>query len=233
MSVFREVGVIISQLSYNNQGLAATGCYEADDPGITRFGHEVIGEMNRVGMIIDMSHSSERSTLEAIDISRRPITISHANPQFFRDCLRNKSRNVITALANKGGMLGLSLYSPHLPEGAACSIDSFCQMIEELTSLIGIDQVGIGSDLVTDQPLSVLNWMRSGRWASDDTDTGGCTPDLSWPDPVPWFRDNRGLHNLGEALLQRGFSEQDVYKILGNNWHRFISEQMVQEEVVS
>ncbi len=79
------------QLSYNNQSLLATGCYEENDPGITRFGKQVIQEMNRVGMVIDMSHSAERSTLEAIDLSQRPIAITHANPTFFHDALRNKS----------------------------------------------------------------------------------------------------------------------------------------------
>ncbi|HCL94540.1 MAG TPA: peptidase M19, partial [Gammaproteobacteria bacterium] len=71
------------QLSYNNQSLLATGCYESDDPGITRMANQVIAEMNRVGLVIDMSHSAERSTLEAIEASSRPIAITHANPSFW------------------------------------------------------------------------------------------------------------------------------------------------------
>ena len=85
------------QLSYNNQSLLATGCYEAEDPGITRMGRQVIAEMNRVGLVVDMSHSAERSTLEAIEISERPIAISHANPHFWHAARRNKSDEVLRA----------------------------------------------------------------------------------------------------------------------------------------
>ena len=80
------------QLTYNNQSLLATGCYEDEYNGLTRMGKEVVKEMNRVGMIIDMSHSSERSTIEAIEYSSKPITISHANPSFWHKAKRNKSK---------------------------------------------------------------------------------------------------------------------------------------------
>src|SRR5699024_11792709 len=80
VGAFRRLGMLVMQLTYNNQSPLATGCYEQSDAGITRFGREVIHEMTRVGMVIDMSHSAERSTLEAIETSSRPIVISHANP---------------------------------------------------------------------------------------------------------------------------------------------------------
>ncbi len=83
IEICHTLGVRFMQLSYNNQSLLATGCYEAEDPGITRFGRQAIAEMNRVGMVIDMSHSAERSTLEAIEISARPIAITHANPHWW------------------------------------------------------------------------------------------------------------------------------------------------------
>ena len=83
VEIVHTLGARFMQLSYNNQSLLATGCYEADDPGITRMGRQVIKEMNRVGLVVDMSHSAERSTLEAIDISERPIAITHANPAFW------------------------------------------------------------------------------------------------------------------------------------------------------
>ena len=94
------------QLTYNNQSLLATGCYEAEDPGVTRMGRQVIREMNRVGLVVDMSHSAERSTLEAIEISERPIAITHANPAFWHPARRNKSDEVLCALGQTGGMLG-------------------------------------------------------------------------------------------------------------------------------
>tara|TARA_B000000477_G_scaffold19214_1_gene16531 strand:- start:1923 stop:2480 length:558 start_codon:yes stop_codon:yes gene_type:complete len=78
VEVCHQLGVRFMQLTYNNQSLLGTGCYEENDPGITRMGKQVIKEMNRVGLVVDMSHSAERSTLEAIEISERPIAITHA-----------------------------------------------------------------------------------------------------------------------------------------------------------
>lgn len=106
VEICHMLGIRFMQLSYNNQSLLATGCYEAMDPGITRMGRQVIKEMNRVGLVVDMSHSAERSTLEAIEISERPIAITHANPKSWHPALRNKSDDVLRALAASGGMLG-------------------------------------------------------------------------------------------------------------------------------
>jgi membrane dipeptidase len=121
------LGARFMQLSYNNQSLLATGCYEAEDPGITRMGKQVIKEMNRVGLVIDMSHSAERSTLKAIEISERPIAITHANPASWHPALRNKSDTVLKALTESGGMLGFSLYPHHLKDKSACTLESFCR----------------------------------------------------------------------------------------------------------
>ncbi len=129
VEILHTLGARFMQLSYNNQSLLATGCYEAEDPGITRMGRQVIKEMNRVGMVIDMSHSAERSTLEAIELSERPIAITHANPTSWHPALRNKSDVVLKALARSGGMLGFSLYPHHLKEKSNCTLESFCEMV--------------------------------------------------------------------------------------------------------
>ena len=120
VGVLRSMGLAIMQLTYNNQSLLATGCYEESDSGVTRFGRQVIKEMNQVGMIVDMSHSAEKSTLEAIDISSRPICISHANPFTSCKAKRNKSNEVIKKLISRGGFLGFSLYPFHLPSFEKC-----------------------------------------------------------------------------------------------------------------
>ena len=104
-----QLGCRFMQLTYNNQSLLATGCYEKKDSGVTNFGREVIKEMNKVGIVIDMSHSAEQSTLDAIDISEKPIAITHANPSFWHEAKRNKSNVVLKKLSESGGMLGLSL----------------------------------------------------------------------------------------------------------------------------
>ena len=109
VEILKNQGVLFMQLTYNNQSLLATGCYEQRDSGITRMGKEVIKEMNRVKMIIDMSHSAEFSTLEAIELSESPIVVSHANPLFWHKGLRNKSDDVLKALNESGGMIGFSL----------------------------------------------------------------------------------------------------------------------------
>jgi len=114
VQILHELRVRIMQLSYNDQSLLATGCYEDRDSGITRFGREVIIEMNRVGMVVDMSHSAEHSTLEAIDISSRPSAITHANPSDFHAAMRNKSGEVLREFGRSGGILRVSLYPFHL-----------------------------------------------------------------------------------------------------------------------
>ena len=111
-----NLGCRFMQLTYNNQSLLATGCYEKNDSGVTNFGREVIKEMNRVGIVIDMSHSAEKSTLDAIDISEKPIAITHANPSFWHAAKRNKSSELLKDLSDSGGILGLSLYPHHLTD---------------------------------------------------------------------------------------------------------------------
>lgn len=221
VQVMHELGARIMQLSYNNQSPLATGCYEKEDSGITRFGKEAIKEMNRVGMVIDMSHSGERSTLEAMELSQRPIAITHANPSFFHDALRNKSDTVLRALGNSGGMLGFSLYPFHLKNGSQCTLEDFCQMISDTADMIGIDNIGIGSDLCLQWDYSRLEWMRSGRWTFA-TDYGeGSAQDQTWPEQPTWFRDSSDIMNIAEGLTQQGFASNDIDKVMGNNWLRF------------
>ncbi len=221
VEIVHTLGARFMQLSYNNQSLLATGCYETDDPGITRFGRQVIREMNRVGLVVDMSHSAQRSTLEAIELSERPIAITHANPHWWEPALRNKSDEVLAALAGSGGMLGFSLYPHHLRGKSECSLESFCEMVARAAERYGIGHLGLGSDLCQDQPDSVVAWMRNGRW-SRDTDYGeGSAAAPGFPDQPAWFRDNGGFVNLAAGLRAVGFSEEEVARIMGQNWLEF------------
>lgn len=217
VEIWHALGVRFMQLSYNNQSLLASGCYEPEDRGITRMGREVIKEMNRVGLVIDMSHSGERSTREAIDLSARPIAITHANPHAWHPVARNKSDDMLRALAMSGGMLGFSLYTHHLKGGVDCGLADFCAMAARAAELMGVDHIGIGSDLTQDQPDSVVEWMRSGRWTK-------ASGSASFPPPPPWFKDNSGFANLQAGLRAAGFSAEDCGKILGGNWLRFFAE---------
>ena len=124
-----QLGCRFMQLTYNNQSLLATGCYERNDSGVTNFGREVIKEMNRVGIVIDMSHSAEKSTLDAIEISEKPIAITHANPSFWHAAKRNKSSELLKILNDSGGILGLSLYPHHLKNNTNCTLENFCELV--------------------------------------------------------------------------------------------------------
>ncbi|PRY73138.1 dipeptidase [Halomonas ventosae] len=218
VAVMRRLGLLIMQLTYNNQSLLACGCYESEDSGITRFGRQVIREMNRVGMVIDMSHSAERSTLEAIELSERPVIISHANPEFFHPAKRNKSNRVLAAIAECDGLLGFSAYPFHLKDGPDCTLEAYCEMIARTVDLMGIDHVGLGTDLCQAQPVSVLEWMRNGRWSKEMDYGEGSAGNAGWPRPLPWLRDSRDFPNLVDGLRQRGFDEAEVERIMGRNW---------------
>ena len=221
VEILHRLGGRFMQLSYNNQSLLATGCYEENDPGITRMGKEVIKEMNRVGMVVDMSHSSERSTFEAMELSSRPIVISHANPSFWHPAKRNKSDEIIKELSNSNGMLGFSLYPHHLNNSSQCSLEDFCSMIARTADLIGIDHIGFGSDLCQDQPDSIVEWMRVGKWTKEIDYGEGSASNPGFPDMPDWFRDNRDWHNIIEGLKKHGFSNDEINKIKGENWLSF------------
>lgn len=216
-----HMGARIMQLSYNNQSLLATGCYENGDSGITRFGKVAIKEMNRLGMVIDMSHSAELSTIEAIEISERPIAITHANPSSFHDALRNKSDTVLKNLSQSEGMLGVSLYPFHLANGSACTLEDFCNMIYDTAELMGIDHIGIGSDLCLNWDYTILEWMRSGRWSLTPDYGEGTATQPTWPKQPAWFENNLGFQNIIDGLKATKFSDEDIKKIMGGNWYNF------------
>ena len=221
VEIVHTLGACFMQLTYNNQSLLASGCYEAVDSGITRMGRQVIKEMNRVGLVIDMSHSAERSTLEAIDLSARPIAITHANPHAWAPALRNKTDTVIKALAARGGMFGFSLYPHHLKDKSDCTLQSFCEMVARLTDLVGVDHLGIGSDLCQDQPDSVVEWMRMGRYTKEIDYGEGSSANPGFPPMPAWFQDSRDFETIEDGLSAVGFNAPDVAKLMGENWLRF------------
>ena len=224
VEIVHTLGARFMQLTYNNQSLLATGCYEAEDPGVTRMGREVIREMNRVGLVVDMSHSAERSTLEAAEISERPIVVTHANPHRWHPALRNKSDAVMKALAESGGMLGFSMYPHHLDGGGNCTLESFCTMIARTAEQMGVDHIALGSDLCQDQPDSVVEWMRVGRWTKQIDYGEGSAAAPGFPDMPEWFGGNADFSNIESGLRAVGFDETDVHKVMGNNWLKFFEE---------
>ncbi|OUR75442.1 peptidase M19 [Alphaproteobacteria bacterium 46_93_T64] len=230
IEICHTLGVRFMQLTYNNQSLLATGCYEEVDTGVTRFGRQVIAEMNRVGLVVDMSHSGDLSTLQAIEISERPIAITHANPSDWHPALRNKSDEVIKALTQSGGMMGFSLYPHHLKGKSACSLNDFCQMIAHAADRYGVEHFGIGSDLCQDQPDEIVTWMRNGRWSKKLDYGEGSAAAAGFPPELGWFDNNGHFSNISHGLGDVGFSSDEVSAIMGGNWLRFY-EQSFEPEV--
>jgi microsomal dipeptidase-like Zn-dependent dipeptidase len=216
-----EHGCKFMQLTYNNQSLLATGCYEKNDSGVTNFGKEAIKEMNRVGIVIDMSHSAEKSTFDAIEISEKPIAITHANPSFWYKAIRNKSNDLLKTLASSGGMLGLSLYPHHLKDGSNCTLENFCEMAAKTAEIMGVKNIGIGSDLCINHPDSVVEWMRNGTWTKTKNYGEGSKNKPGFPKQPDWFLDARGFKNLETGLKKIGFNDNEINGILGNNWYNF------------
>ena len=216
-----DLGCRFMQLTYNNQSLLATGCYENVDSGVTNFGREVIKEMNRLGLVIDMSHSAEKSTIDAIEISEKPIAITHANPSFWHAAKRNKSNKLLKILSDNKGILGLSLYAHHLKDGTDCTLESFCEMTAKTAEIIGTEKIGIGSDLCLNQPDKIVEWMRNGTWTKSKNFGEGSKSKPGFPKQPEWFLDARGFSNLEVGLKKVGFSESEINGILGNNWYNF------------
>ncbi len=227
VEIVHSLGARFMQLSYNNQSLLATGCYEANDPGITRMGRQVIKEMNRVGLVVDMSHSADRSTIEAAEISERPITITHANTYDWQPALRNKRHEVIKAVTEAGGMLGFSLYPHHLKAKSSCTLKSFCEMVARAAELYGVEHLGFGSDLCQDQPDSVVEWMRIGRWSKQIIYGEGTASDPGFPSMPHWFQGNKDFFNIAHGLRDTGFSQEEVDGLMGGNWYRFYKDNFV------
>ena len=237
VKIFFELGVRFMQISYNRQSLLASGCFEDEDSGLTRMGRMAIREMNRVGIVVDLSHASERSCKEALACSQRPLAISHAIPSFWHRTPRSISDEVLAALKDQGGLLGLSLYPYHLKNHGECSREEFSTMVARLAEKIGIEAIGIGSDLCYGQPDSVLAWMRQGRWSAKDDksrpqESPPPPPPPSFPPQPAWFRDNRDFPNISEGLLKAGFSPAETAKIMGGNWARFFERSFVPQDGV-
>ena len=199
-----DLGCRFMQLTYNNQSLLATGCYEKNDSGVTNFGREVIKEMNRVGIVVDMSHSAEKSTFDAIDISEKPIAITHANPLFWHPAKRNKSNDLLKALSENDGMLGLSLYPHHLKNNTDCTLESFCEMVAKTAEIMNVKNIGIGSDLCLRQPDSIVEWMRNGTWSKSRNYGEGSKNKPGFPKQPHWFEDARGFSNIENGLKKIG-----------------------------
>jgi membrane dipeptidase len=227
VGAFRELGVVCAQLSYNQQNGVAGGAWEDVDSGLTRTGRNMVREMNKVGVLIDLSHCAERTCLETIEHSDKPVAITHANPvefgeldkQTFYGSGRNKSIVILKELADAGGMLGLTTYTRLLPDREATTVERFCEMAEWTAELVGIEKLGFGSDYGYGYNQIDRAWVRSGKWTRE--------PIIKY-EPLefdhPAWSGPHGMRVIADALLARGWSVQDVSGFIGGNWLRFLGQ---------
>ncbi|UOR01127.1 membrane dipeptidase [Leucobacter allii] len=221
---FWDMGVRIVQLTYNIQNAIGSSCYEPVDTGLSRFGREVVEEMNRVGMIVDLSHVGERTSLEAIEASERPVAINHANARAIYEHARNKGTEVLDALVAHGGVLGVCTYN-NIAGDYAATLDGSAELVARHVELLGIDHVAYGSDLDPNSPADNIAWMRNGRW-SRKVQHGASRPDIA-PPPEAWI-DNFDFHKFGEVrdrLVERGLlSAAEAEQVFFGNWKRMYDE---------
>jgi microsomal dipeptidase-like Zn-dependent dipeptidase len=228
--IFYRLGLRIVQLTYNVQNRIASGCWEDDDHGVSRFfGRGAIKEMNRLGILIDVSHCGERTSFDAIEHSSRPIAVTHANPAEFVGSnielkRRNKSSALIKRLAERGGVIGLSMYPKIMRGGSNCTLNTFLDMLAWTIDLVGVDAVGIGTDYYNGWPESTIKWWRAGRWARESAvPIKGFS---AWPS---WFRSPMDFPKIIAGLQSRGLRDADVAKIAGGNWLRLFRESFVSQ----
>ena len=229
--VFRDLGVRIMQLTYNLQNYIGCGYWEQSDSGISsRFGRQAIEEMNALGILIDLSHCGERTTLEAIEQSGRPVSITHANPREYVGAptfgaARLKTTEAIKALARRGGVLGLSPNRNMVKRGADTTLEEFCDMVAWTAERIGVDAVGIGTDYCPGHPPSIRTWWRYARWSRERAPAAQMqiAPHEGWQD---WLRSPAQFANIWEGLAHHGFSDGDVAKIMGGNFMRLFRDSL-------
>nr|WP_053000359.1 membrane dipeptidase [Sphingomonas sp. Y57] len=205
------LGVRHMLLAYNVRNFVADGCAEPADAGLSIFGREVVREMNRVGMIVDLSHTGRRSTLEAIEISEHPTIFSHSNAQAVCAHIRNIDDDQIRACAAGGGVIGVVGIGAFIGDPHASSASLF-RHIDHIAALVGPEHIGLGTDYVPNMQ-ELWTAIRAAK-------------DSSWPDPSGTQLYEGGcvqpeqLAEVVELMLAHGYSADAVKGILGGNFRR-------------
>lgn len=218
IEIFKDAGVGIVQITYNTQNLVGSGCYESTDSGLSDFGREVVAEMNRVGMLCDLSHVGSATSRDVIEVSTKPVAYSHCLPSGLKDHARNKSDDELCFIADRGGFIGVTMFTPFLKRGAEASIDDYIEAMDYVVNLAGEDCVGIGTDFTQGHGEPFFNWITHDKgYARKLTDFG----EIKSPDGFAAIGD---FPNLTLAMERAGWAETRIRKILGRNWLRVLDE---------
>jgi membrane dipeptidase len=223
--VFAELGVRMMHVSYNRQNPLGSGCGEAGDGGLTDFGRMAIAELNRQGVLADVSHSSLRTSLDTAKVSKKPMVASHSAVMALNTHIRCKTDEVIKAIADTGGLIGICAINGFL--GRTQDINALLDHIDYVAKKFGVDHVGIGTDVghaSLVRPADVkLPAQRPGRvrwealWPPGSYNTGAKDPRAAAS--TAWT--NWPLFTVG--LVQRGYSDADIQKIIGGNMLRVLA----------
>ena len=217
VKAFYQLGLRCAQLTYNTQNLLGSGSTERVDGGITDYGAKIIEAMNDVGMLIDVSHSGDRTTLDAIEISPKAIAITHSNCRALNNHPRLKTDEAITKLAAKGGVMGITGVRMFVKDSEPTTIEDIVDHIDHVAKLAGIEHVGIGSDsdlmgydhMPKDQYEKLKAGYKSSYAFRDKIDTDG-------------FDHPRKVYDLTATMLKRGYSQANIQAVLGGNFRRLL-----------
>jgi membrane dipeptidase len=212
IEVYRRLGVTQALLCFNEKNAVADGCYERTDAGLSRYGLRVVQEMNRVGMLVDVSHTGYHSSLEAIDASSKPVIMSHSNVRAIAEHPRNVTDEQIRAIARRQGVIGIAgisamTASTDVPDAVAPA--TLFRHVDHIAQLVGGAHVGFGLDYIPDTS-GLLAWIRS-RPETFPADQHR-TQMLSAAPAV--------IEPMVALMLRAGYAEADVRNVLGENWLR-------------
>ena len=216
LRIYKELGVRIIQPTYYEQSPLGEGCGDRTDAGLSNLGIEFVKEMNRLHMLIDLSHCGPKLTMEATELSEQPVVCTHTGPRVLVDHIRNKSDEILKAIANKGGVIGVTLYTSfcEIRKGSHPTFEDFMAMVDYIVKLIGPDHVGIGFDINQESPQSYASWSLRypnipGRFTWRERNI--LADKDGWIDIGQWIK-------ITEWLVDHGYSDEDIKKILGLNF---------------
>ena len=228
LETFHALGVRIVQLTYQKRNLVGDGCGEKNDAGLSEFGIRVIEEMNRLKMLIDLSHCGYRTTMEAIELSKTPVAFTHANARALNDCIRCKSDEQIHALSEKGGVIGITALSKLIKakgktEGS--KLDDFLDHVDYVIDLVGVEHVGLGLDIFELRSKEDFEENLAGRLYLKYPELGmGEELDIYGKYFCDGLKDMSESLNVTRGLVSRGYSDEEILKVLGENFVRLFED---------
>lgn len=220
IEAFADMGVRVVQLCYNTQNLIGTGCYERDG-GLSGYGREVVAEMNRVGIMVDLSHVGPATSREAILESTRPVCYSHCLPAGLKSHPRNKSDEELTFIAEHGGFIGVTMFPPFLRRGTEATVEDYVEAIAYVIDRVGEDCVGIGTDFTQGFDKPFFDWITHDKGRHRRLTDFGTVLN---PEGIRLIGE---LPNLTAAMERAGWGAARIEKVMGRNWLRVFSEVWV------